>query len=497
MIIKNASTKNKGLKKVKKLLSTALLMSFLSMNIMPVFALENNTKSTATPKQFKSMVEKSNKKTKPTNKNNANRKNDDYKFAYVNMNWWNNFNDDILTSYIEKAILNNYDLKMATINVEEYYQNVKLQFANELPSVAAGFGPGWYKAPGSTSTDIGFGLPIIVQYEADIFLKNHNKTKAVKKLYEGSKLDERAAYISVVSAVGSTYFNIINLDKMITLQEQIVKIRQEIYDLMLASNKEGLTSTADTVKANKSLVQGQTDLIELKKQREQLLHQMCVLIGESPENANTLKRTSLDDVNYQLAVPSQIPSEIITQRPDYMRAELMVEKAGIDVKVAKKEFLPSINILGGALFNAGDLGSLFTTKNMLLGLGGGLMTPLFQGGSLIANLRLKKATYERILQDYYKTNLTAIQEVNDALVASKLDKEKMLQTTKQYNLEKSDYKYSEHKYNQGIISKLDLIQYQENLLTIEKLVAQQKVECMTDAISLYKATGSKPYDYVN
>ena len=218
------------------------------------------------------------------------------------MNWWNNFNDDILTSYIEKAILNNYDLKMATINVEEYYQNVKLQFANELPSVAAGFGPGWYKAPGSTSTDIGFGLPIIVQYEADIFLKNHNKTKAVKKLYEGSKLDERAAYISVVSAVGSTYFNIINLDKMITLQEQIVKIRQEIYDLMLASNKEGLTSTADTVKANKSLVQGQTDLIELKKQREQLLHQMCVLIGESPENANTLKRTSLDDVNYQLAV---------------------------------------------------------------------------------------------------------------------------------------------------------------------------------------------------
>lgn len=96
------------------------------------------------------------------------------------MNWWNNFNDDILTSYIEKAILNNYDLKMATINVEEYYQNVKLQFANELPSVAAGFGPGWYKAPGSTSTDIGFGLPIIVQYEADIFLKNHNKTKAVK-----------------------------------------------------------------------------------------------------------------------------------------------------------------------------------------------------------------------------------------------------------------------------------------------------------------------------
>lgn len=470
---------------MKKIITTALLASMLSMTIMPALAVTE--KSSASPKQFKSMV----------SKNKKNQKSDDYKFDYVNMNWWSNFNDDLLNGYIEKAILNNYDLKMATINVEEYYQNVKLQFANELPSAVAGFGPGFFKAPGMTNTSSAFGLPVIVQYEADIFLKNHNKTKAVKKLYEGSKLDERAAYISVASAVGSTYFNIVNLDKMISLQEEIVKIRQDIYNLMLARNKEGLTSTADTIKANKALVAGQTDLIELKKNREKMLHQMCVLIGESPENASSIKRNSLDKMNYQLAIPTQIPSEIITQRPDYMRAELMVEKAGIDVKVAKKEFLPSINILGGALFNASDLGSLFTTKNMLLGVGGGLMTPLFQGGSLIANLKLKKATYERILQDYYKTNLTAIQEVNDSLVASRLDKDKMAQTIKQYNLEKSDYKYNEKKYNQGTISKLDLIQYQENLLTIEKLVAQQKVECMTDAISLYKATGSKPYDYVN
>ena len=470
---------------MKKIITTALLASMLSMTIMPAVAVSG--KNTTTPKQFKSMISK-NKKTQQS---------DDYKFNYVNMNWWGNFNDDLLNGYIEKAVLNNYDLKMATINVEEYYQNVRLQFANELPSAVGGFGPGVFKAPGMTNTSSAFGLPIIVQYEADIFLKNHNKTKAVKKLYEGSKLDERAAYISVASAVGSTYFNIINLDKMISLQEQIVNIRQEIYNLMLIRNKEGLTSTADTVKANKALVAGQTDLIELKKNREKMLNQMCVLIGESPENANSIKRNSLDSINYQLAIPSEIPSEIITQRPDYMKAEVMVEKAGIDVKVAKKEFLPSINILGGALFNAADIGSLFTTKNMLLGVGGGLVTPLFQGGSLIANLKLKKATYERILQDYYKTNLTAIQEVNDALVASRLDKDKMTQTTKQYNLEKSDYKYNEKKFNQGTISKLDLIQYQENLLTIEKLVAQQKVECMTDAISLYKATGSKPYDYVN
>ena len=462
---------------MKKIVTLALLLSFTSINILPAFA--EDIKVSNTPKQFKSMVKKDKKIS------------EDYKFAYINMDWWDNFGDDTLQSYIEKAVLNNYDLKMATLSVSEYYQNVKINFANELPQAGVAGGYGLSKAPGMTSTSGTFGLPMLVSYEADIFLKNRDKTKSAKKLYEGSKLDERAAYIAIASAVGTVYLNIANLDKIIALQEDIVALRQEIYDLMLVRNKEGLTSTADTVKANKSLVAGQTSLIELKKQRQQLLNQLCVLIGESPENSDTIKRNSIDDIDFALAVPDEIPSEIIVQRPDYMKAELMVEKAGIDVRVAKKEFLPSINIGGLALWNASNLGSLFTTKNMLLGLGGGIILPLFTGGKRIANVRLKKATYERILQDYYKTNLTAIQEINDAMVASKLDKEKMDQTINQYNLEKTDYDYSEKKYNQGIISRLDLIQYQENLKNIEKLVAQQKTECMTDAISLYKAVGSK------
>ena len=281
------------------------------------------------------------------------------------------------------------------------------------------------------------------------------------------------------------------LDKIINLQDEIVKDRKEIYDLMVLSHSEGLASTADTVRANKAYVSGTSDLIELHKQREQMLHQLCVLIGESPENASSLARTSLDDLDFTGVIPSQIASEVIVQRPDYMKAEKMVEKAGIDVRVAKKEFLPSISLTGLALFNAHDLGSIFTTKGMLALLGGSIMYPFFTGGSRFANLRLRKAEYERILQNYYKTNLTAIQEVNDSLVSIKMDREKMTETEKQAKLEKADYGYNEHKYNQGTISKLDLIQYRENLLSIDKLVAQNKVDCLVDYIGLYKAVGSK------
>ena len=464
---------------MKKILAAILLVGITGINFMPAFSEEQTNDNT--PKQFKSMVKKS------KNKNVS----DDYKYAYINMDFWGQFNDDILNSYIERAIKNNYDLKNATLTVEEYYQNVKSQFSNELPQLSAGFAPGYIKMPRNSAADWSFATPAFASYELDIFLKNRDKTKSVKKLYEASKFDERAAYISVASAVGSAYFNIVRLDKIIDIQTEIVELRKEIYDLMLQCNKEGLVSTADTVKANKSLVAGQTDLIEYQKQREFLLHQLAVLIGESPANIAELERTSYDNIAYSGIIPNEISSEVIVQRPDYLRAEKMVEKAGIDVRVARKEFLPSLNIAGLALFNASNLGSVWTTKNMLGGLIGSAMLPMFTGGSLTANLRIKKTQYEKILNDYYKTNLTAIQEVNDALVSVKKDTEKMEQTKKQAELEKTDYMYNRDKFNHGVISKLDLIQFKENLLTIDKLVAQQQVECFVDYIGLYKAVGSK------
>ena len=462
---------------MKKVLTITLLMSMMTMTFTPVLAVENT--NTAQPKQFKSMVKKSKKVS------------DDYKYAYVNMDFWNSFNDANLSSYIDKAIKNNYDLKNATLAVEEYYQNTRIQFANELPQVGAGFSPSYVKLPGQSSWDWAFATPAIANYEADIFLKNRDKTKSAKKLYEGSKYDERAAYIAIASSVGTAYLNIVRLDKLIQLQKEIVDLRQEIYDLMLARNREGITSTADTVIANKALVPGQTDLIELEKQREFLLHQLAVLTGESPENVNEFKISAYENVNYTGNIPTEISSDVIVQRPDYLKAEAMVEKAGIDVRVARKEFLPTINITGFALFNAANFGSAWSTSSMLGALAAGAMLPIFTGGRRIANLKLKKVQYDEILNRYLKTNLTAIQEVNDALVAVKKDTEKMEQTKKQSELEKTDFMYNRDKYNQGTISKLDLIQYKENLLTIDKLVAQQQIECMVDYISLYKAVGSK------
>lgn len=463
---------------MKKGIITLLLASFVLTNMTPAVCYAVSDKNNEA------------KKVSITKSHKQRANNDSFKYEYINYKWWDNFNDVILTGYIDKAIQNNYDLKMATNAVDEYYQAIKINFANQLPSATVGFSSAYAKLPGQSS-DFSFATPAFANYELDLFLKNRDKTSMSKKDYEASLQDERAAYIGIASAVGSTYLNIVKLDKVIELQEEIVQDRKLIYELMLARNKEGLTSTADTVKANKSYISGNTELTEYKKDRSKLLNQLAVLIGENPNNSEQLTRISYDELNYSGNIPTEISSEVISARPDYIKAEKMVEKAGLDVKVAKKEFLPSFNITGIALLLANDIGSAWSTGNALAAVAGGATLPIFTGGKRLANLRLKKASYERVLNNYYKTNLTSIQEVNDALVTIKLDEEKYQDVKKQADLEREDFSYSTNKYNEGVISKLDLTQVRENVLYTDKTLVNNKVNCLVNYIGLYKATGSQ------
>lgn len=458
----------------KKILSVALASGMLTMNTVPVFAQHSWIKK---DKVIQTQVT-------------------EYKFNDVNLEWWKNYNDELLEGYIVKAIDNNQDLKVATLKVEEARQNVKLQFSKELPNASVGVSPLLYKAPGVNNTESTFGLPIMVNYEADLFLKNHDKTKSTKKLLEVSKFNEKATYISVASQVGATYFNIVKLDKLIEIQNEIIKDRKKIYELTKQRNKIGITSTADLVRADKSYVSATTDLIDLKKQREVLLDSLAVLTGENPNNIDELRRISYDELNYKKIIPAEISSDIITQRPDYLAAEKQVEKAGLDVRIAKKEFLPKIDILGLLFFSAASVagpmgGTAMNWGNNLALFGGQAMLPIFTGGAKFANLRLSKNKYEQVLQNYYKTNLVAIQEVNDSLSNLKLDNEKHNKNLKAYDMQKADYKYTQARYKQGIISDLDLLQQKENLLIQNERNVSSKTDCYIDQISLYKAVGGK------
>lgn len=469
--------------KMKNTAVFLLTLGLLNLCMLPAFSIQDSYQK-QTAKQQKEQAKMFQHKFKHS------KYDDSYKYNYVNLDFWKAFNDENLDNYITLAIKNNYDLKIATLNVDEFYQNMKLQFANELPQGGIGFAPSYGKILKQKS-DWNMALPMVINYEADIFLKNRDKTRSTKKLYEASQYDERAAYISIASSVGTVYLNLATLNDVIEYQENIVKLRKEIYEIMQESNKQGLVSTSDVVKADKAYLNGTTQLIDYKKSKIKLLNQLAVLIGDSPENIENLKISKLSDIKYSKIIPDEISTDVITNRPDYLKSVKMLEKSGIDVRIAKKEFLPTFNISGLALFLTENGGSgMFKSGNGIYNIAAATMLPVLTGGSRLAGLRLRKVQYDKMLENYHKTNLTAIQEINDAMISVRRDSERLIKHQKQLKLENQDFSYTKQRYEQGIISKLDLIQMQENLLSVNQLVSNSQGLCYIDYIDLYKATGS-------
>lgn len=415
------------------------------------------------------------------------------KIDYVNINWWDNFSDPYLKCYILQAIENNHDAKKASWKVEEYKQSVKLQFSQELPSLSVGGAYILNHLPDTikgTKSNI-FAVPFIASYEADIFLKNHDKTKSSKKAYHSSIFQEQSIYISLASDVATTYINLIKYDKQIGIQNEYVATKAEELERQESSYKRGVISVPELNKSKEAYENAKSDLDELIKSRDKSLNQLAVLIGESPENIYEFKRTNWDNFNFTGNIPTEIDSDVTFSRPDILAAESDLEKAKIDVRVARKEFLPSFKLNGiYSLSNIGPDG-FGTWGSTIAALLANATLDLFKGGYKVANLKLYKSKYEQMFEAYRQADINAIKEVNNSLLIIKQDTLIDENTTRNLITEKDNYIRAQKSYKNGVISYPELLSEKETFLTTEQNQVNTKTTRLIDYITLYKAVGGK------
>lgn len=416
----------------------------------------------------------------------------------MNIEFFNRFNDDYLFQYVNEAIENNHNAKQATIRVEEYRQGVKSQFANELPSfsVAANYlgihSPKFN--PNLSVSKNAFVLPFIANYEADFLLKNRDKTKSTKKTYEMSKFDEQNAYLALLTDVATVYTNILEYDKLIEEQEKIVNNYNKILNDDNKKLARGVINTTELNNSKTNVEQANITLENLVKQREVLLMQFAVLIGRGV-NAETINsdipRGNIDNFEYNAVIPSEIESDVIFSRPDVKRAEMALEKAKIDIRVARKEFLPTFNITGIWAFNTIAPGSFFSWESSLAALLAGATQDLFTGGRKIANLKFQKAKYEELFEQYRQTDLDAVKEVNTSLCIIKHDTEIENKTKEKLSLVSKNLHNADKMLNRGVISKTQYINSENQYINKDMDLTKAKTQKLVNYYTLYKTVGGK------
>ena len=414
----------------------------------------------------------------------------------LNVEFFNRFNDDYLFQYVNEAIDNNHNAKQATIRVEEYRQGMKTQLAQELPSLSVAANYLGVHVPEispafSNIRKNNFVLPFIVNYEADFLLKNRDKTKSAKKSYEMSKFDEQSAYLALLTDVATVYTNILEYDKLIEEQEKIVANYNQILNDANKKLSRGVISTTELNNSSAKLEDANITLENLLKQREILLMQFTVLIGRSADGTNRIERGSIDNFEYNDVIPSEIESDVIFSRPDVKRAEMALEKAKIDIRVARKEFLPRFNITGIWAFNTIAPGSFFSWETSLAALVAGATQDIFTGGRKIANLKYKKAKYEELFEQYRQTDLEAVKEVNTSLCIIKHDTEVENGVNEKLKLEAMNLNNADKMLNQGVISKSQYLNSENLYISKDMASTKAKTQRLVNYYTLYKTVGGK------
>lgn len=429
----------------------------------------------------------------------------DYRTEYLNLGWWQKYNDPVLTDYITTAYKNNQDLKIASLNVKQSEQVVKMAFAGQLPQV--GFQGDVFRDLSSATVKMGaitvgdysqsnFFLPLTMSYEVDIWGENYLKTKSVKKQLEMVKQNERASYISLTSAVAADYFNLIKFDKLIKDQEELVKLQTEIVRLEEIKYKNGLCPVTELMDEKQLLTQLREELNVYVDKRLIVARELGVLTGLREKDLSVMPRSDYS-VASLLPLPQSINAEVIQYRPDYLKAEDYIEKIGIDAKVARRDFLPKFILYGQAGFSAYNLTNIFGNHTFKSLIGFMPSIDLFTGGAKMARLRWTKLELEKAQQIYEKTILNSVQEVNDALGGAITREMNYNESIKRYNLEKEKFALADKKYNIGAKSNLDLMKDSEKLLVADKDKVSSQVNYLISTVNIYKAVGGKDFTTIN
>ena len=418
---------------------------------------------------------------------------------YMNMDWWKNYNDEVLIYHFQTLYENNHDLRIAALKTKQAEENIRLAGANQLPqlgfdgSVSRVFrGPrtqfGSVVIPKYIQNEI--FLPLNASYEIDIWGQNYLNRKSAKKQAEIAKQQERAAYIYITSSFAADYYNLIKMDELERNLLKIIDLQKNIVSMTEKKYNSGLASINEVLDEKQILVNFEKDLNKLKENKKILNDEAVVLLG-----LNTDKAIELSD--YQSISSPQTPetlsTTIIQFRPDLISSEDYVKKSGIDVRVARREFLPKFILYGNLGFNAYKWNRMFAGETFLANAVIAPRWDIFTGGIKMARYRINKYEYKKAVEIYEKTVLTSIQEVNDALAEAKTTKANLIKSDEDYSIEKEKHILAEKQFSIGDSSMLDEMKSEVNLYVAKQRNIAAKIDNVISSISLYNAVGGIDY----
>ena len=416
--------------------------------------------------------------------------------------WWAVFHDDELSGLEKQAIDANQTIKVSIARLEQARATAAVQISTLFPTL--GLTPGTttptaerqqlsgnrpnsgFPVNGAVQQN-SFSLPFVAGYEVDLFGRRRRSIESAEAAYQASAADLENVRLVVTAELAGDYFSLRELDSEIGILNRTVGALQKGLDLVNSRHNGGVASGLDVAQEETLLRTTQTQAQLRLQQRKSFEDAIAVLIGKPAPDfhlpSNELNAVAPPPLN------AGLPSDLLERRPDVAEAERQMASANAQIGVAKAAYYPTIDLFATAGPQVSDFAKIANLSSMFWAIGADVSEPIFTGGARRAQVQFVQAGFDANVANYRGTVLNAFREVQDDLTA--LDVFIQAQQTQQQAVDAAQrtLDISTNRYTGGLVSYLDVVTAQQNLLSNQQELVNIQGLRLTTSVLLVKALG--------
>jgi NodT family efflux transporter outer membrane factor (OMF) lipoprotein len=402
----------------------------------------------------------------------------------ITVDWWKQFSDPYLDGLVARALGANFDLKILAARIRVAGAEIGEARAGALPTLDAGAGASFEKSTGQKLSKQ-FNLGTQVNWDVDVWGRVAKGVEAQSAEFSATEADWRAGYLTLVSDVSTTYFQILQFDEQINQQQQTLAKNKQILATYEAMFQNGLVPQTRVLQQRAEINRESHDLIELGRLRALAGNALATLLG-TPAGEFTVPAAYLQQRVQLPVVPEGLPSQLLKRRPDIVAAEYRVLVAHDLVGQARLAQLPSISLTGRGGTSSLALGLLL--RSFTVGLLPSINFPMFDPG-VKARLKTSEARTEVAEQQYRRTVIGAFEEVENALVNLDAHRRQRAELQQQADRLGVVAAQVEAQLKEGMVSQLEVFEAERTLLAAQLALLANHQQILSDTVTLYKALG--------
>ena len=407
--------------------------------------------------------------------------------------WWERLGDDTLTGLIEQALSGSTDVRTAQARLREARARRGVAAAGLFPTVtASGSASRSWKSdsdygPGDTSSLYSAGFD--AAWEPDVFGGTRRGIEAAQADLESAEADLHAAQVSLAAEVALNYVDARSYQTMLAIAQKNLASQSETYQLTDWRTQAGLATSLDVEQARTNLEQTRAKIPTLTAALAEAEHRLAVLLGQAPGAVRQTMAAAAPVPAVPDAVAAGIPADALGNRPDVRVAErrLAAETARVGQAVAAR--YPGFNLNASIALDALTLGGLDAGGIFTRSLLGRVVAPVFDAGRLRQQVEVQDAVQEQALIGYEATVLTALEEVENALVSLSENRRRQSSLRAAVEAARNAALLARHRYTAGLIDFQTVLDTERTQLTVEEALANAQAGGATALIQLYKALG--------